>query len=123
MKNLAGLIGLLLILCVVSCKKSKTLDGNEVLTVCWVNNPLKNIGWLKTEYEKIASQPKTNGIILYSYNNKEVLEIQNAQFSSTNQHQYYCDGTKLDLNAPSDFNKFKQERKLIGILYGTDIWD
>lgn len=117
-----GLICLLLIIGAVSCKKKGTLEANEVSTACGGKEPLKNIAWLKTEYLKIASRPTVNGILLYTYNDNEVIEIQSAVFSSTNQHQYFCDGTKLNLDDPSDFNKFKQERKLVAVLFGTDIW-
>ena len=123
MKNITSLICLLLIISAVSCKKKAGLDVKEILTVCGTKDPLKNIAWLKTEYAEIAAYPTVNGIILYRYNNNEVIEVQNAQFSSTNQHQYYCDGTKLNLGEPSAFNKYRQERKLIGILFGTNIWN
>ena len=63
-----------------------------------------------------------NGIVLYTYEGREVIEVQNSLFSSTNQHQYYCDGTKLDLNDPDNFKKFKSERVEIGMLYGTKFW-
>ncbi|MEJ2902322.1 hypothetical protein WAE58_07790 [Pedobacter panaciterrae] len=123
MKKISSLICLLLIITAVSCKKKATLDGKEVLTVCGTKDPLKNIAWLKDEYSQMSGQPTINGIVLYRYNDSEVIEIQNAQFSSTNQHQYYCDGTKLNLGVPADFNKYRQDRKLIGILFGTNIWN
>jgi hypothetical protein len=123
MKNITRLICLLLIITAVSCKKKTGLDVKEVLTVCGTKDPLKNIGWLKTEYAEMAPYPTVNGIILYRYNNNEVIEVQNAQFSSTNQHQYTCDGVKLNLDDPSEFNKFRQDRKLIGVLFGTNIWN
>nr|WP_084407122.1 hypothetical protein [Pedobacter panaciterrae] len=123
MKNLTKLFCLLLIITAASCKKKSAIDGKEVLTVCGTKDALENIDWLKAEYSKMASSPTVNGIVVYKYNNKEVIEVQNAAFSSTNQHQYYCDGTKLNLDEPADFNKFRQERKLVGILFGTNIWN
>jgi hypothetical protein len=123
MKNITGLICVLLIITAISCKKKAGLDVKEILTVCGTQDPLNNISWLKTEYAKIAYGPTINGIVLYRYNNNEVIEIQNSQFSSTNQHQYSCDGTKLNLDDPSAFNRYRQDRKLIGILFGTNIWN
>jgi len=116
------LICLLLIIGAVSCKKKTTLDVNKDLTACGVKDPLNNLGWLNAEFKLLKGDANTSGIILYNYNGSEVIEIQDAVFSSTNQHQYYCDGIKLNLDEPSDFNKFKQERKLISVMYGTNIW-
>lgn len=123
MKNFTSLIYLLLAISIVSCKKKGTLDATEVLTVCGTKDPLKNIAWINAAYLEIASQPTVNGIALYKYNNNEIIEVQYAHFSSTNQHQYFCDGTKLNFNNQADFSKYRQERKFVGMLFGTNIWD
>lgn len=67
--------------------------------------------------------PDINGILLYKYNEQYVVEIQGSVFSSTNIHQYYCTGTKLDLINPDDFLKFIKLRREIKVLYGTKIWN
>ena len=95
-------------------------DKNKV--ACGVKDPIRNLSWLNAEFKLLIGGATINGIILYKYDGNEVIEIQNSQFSSTNQHQYFCDGNKLNLDDASDFNKFKQERKLIDVLYGTNIW-
>lgn len=102
-----------------ACQKGETLND----TVCGVKDPLTNISWLNEEFKKMEGGPQVNGIILYLYNSKEVIEIQSAVFSSTNQHQYHCDGSKLNLDDPNDFNKYRSERVKVRILYGTKIWE
>lgn len=101
----------------ISCQKT------DIDTVCGVKDPLNNISWLNEEFKKMEGGPQVNGIILYLYNGKEVIEVQSAVFSSTNQHQYLCDGNKLNLNDSNDFNRYKSERVEVRVLYGTKIWE
>lgn len=111
---------LILLFFAISCKKASV--EREVLEVCGVSDPIVNLEWLNSEFEELEGGPEINGIVLYTYGGKDVIEVQNSVFSSTNQHQYYCDGTKLDLNDPDAFNKFKRERVETRLLYGTKIW-
>lgn len=122
MRKFTRLICLLLIVSAGSCKKKAVVDENKDLTACGVKNPIQNLSWLNAKFKSLAGGSNMNGIVLYRLNGSEVIEIQGSVFSSTNQHQYYCDGTKLNLDEPSAFNEFKKERKLIGVLYGTNIW-
>ncbi len=62
-------------------------------------------------------------MVLYEYQNREVIEVQSLLFSSTNIHQYYCDGAKLALEDPEKFAAFKKDRKFITMLYGTNLWN
>jgi hypothetical protein len=62
-------------------------------------------------------------VVLYSYQNRDVLELQGSIFSSTNIHQYYCDGEKLNLLDPVDYDDYKQSRIEKSVLYGTKVWN
>ncbi|MFC0263605.1 hypothetical protein [Fontibacter flavus] len=42
--------------------------------------------------------------------------------SSTNQSQYYCDGTKLNFDGPEVYQDFLANRVEVKILYGIDLW-
>ncbi len=77
---------------------------------------------INAEYSAMAGSPTINGIVLYNYEGKDIIEVQNGLFSSTNQHQHFCDGTKLNLNDFATFKKYKEERKEIAILFGTKMW-
>ena len=114
MKKTTILFGLMISL-FFSCKKDK-----QEITVCGVKNPLKNISWLNSEYLKIQNNSTINGIVLYQYNGQNIIEIQSA-LSSAYPDKYLCDGTKLDLVDPTAFNKYKQERKEITVLFGTKL--
>lgn len=93
--------------------------------VCGVSDPINEISWLKKQFEMIKNNPES-GIILYTYNSKEVIEIQSSQMSSTNLSQYYCDGSKLEFDTPAtykmDYKDFLSKRVKIKILYGVDLW-
>ncbi|ATP55725.1 hypothetical protein CPT03_04215 [Pedobacter ginsengisoli] len=105
------------------CKKNTPKENyDKNTTACGVKDPIQNLPWLNAEFKLLAGGPTVNGIILYKYEGNEVIEIQNSLFSSTNQHQYLCDGTKLNIGETPAFTKFKEERKLIVVLYGTNIW-
>lgn len=115
-------IYVLTITLLVSCNKENIIEYNEELRVCSIKDPIKNIAWLNKEFKQFQGGPDINGIILYMYDDREIIEVQNSIFSSTNQHQYYCDGTKINLNDPELYSKFREERIKIGTLYGSNIW-
>jgi len=93
--------------------------------VCGVLDPINELSWLKEQYEMIKNTSES-GIILYTYNSKEVIEIQSSLMSSTNLSQYYCDGSKLEFDTPEtykrDYKDFLVKRVKIKILYGFDLW-
>jgi len=60
-------------------------------------------------------------IVLYKYNEQYIIEVQNSLSSSTNIHQHYCDGTKLNLEDPNAFSNFRENATRIKILYGIDL--
>lgn len=112
-------ISLIIIICfLASCKKK----APEIISVCGVQHPLEELTWLKNEYKKLVGGKEINAIVLYDFEGKQVIEIQGSTFSSTNQHQYYCNGDKLDLDEPSKFNAFIKNRIERSVLYGTKIW-
>lgn len=88
---------------------------------CEVVNPLKDLSWLNKKLENIKGDP-LSGIILYRYNSREIIEIQTSLMSSTNISQYYCDGTKIDLENPELYQDFLRSREKVRILYGIDFW-
>ncbi|MES2653636.1 MAG: hypothetical protein V4663_17995 [Bacteroidota bacterium] len=103
-----------------SCEKSND-EINSTIEVCGVKDPVRNIPWLKAEYLEMGSAIG-NGIVLYNYQGQDIIEVQYSIFSSTNQHQHLCNGTKLNLDDITTFKKYKEERKEIAILFGTKIW-
>lgn len=108
---------LILAALLISCAKE---DGE---LVCGKKDPLNELKWLKEEMSHFEGGPETNAVVLYSYQGREVLELQGSIFSSTNIHQYYCDGEKLNLEDPDDFNHYKQNRIETTVLYGTKVWE
>lgn len=103
-----------------NCKKDE--PSAEANLVCGVTDPVRNLKWLNDEFRDFSGGPESNAIVLYEYEGKQVIEVQNSLYSSTNMHQYTCDGLKLDLQAPQAFTDFVAERKEIKVLYGTKIW-
>lgn len=107
-----------LFLCLIAgCKKNKvSYDKNAV--ACGITNPLENLSWLKSEFRDIAGYPEINGIVLYEFNGREVIEIYKSYYSSLNGRQYYCDGKQVQFDAQKDFQDYIQNRKKISILFG-----
>jgi hypothetical protein len=95
-------------------------DPSDVMA-CGVTDPIQNLTWLKSKHQEIKDIP-LSGIVLYFYNNQEVIEIQSSLMSSTNQSQYLCDGTRLLLDDPADFEDYLENRELIVILFGEQVW-
>lgn len=104
--------------CLGSCSTEEPVD--EQFSACGTSNALRELPWLKEQFEMIKSAP--SGIILYQYNSREVIEIQSSLMSSTNQSQYYCDGTKLNFDGPEVYQDFLTNRVEVKILYGVDLW-
>jgi hypothetical protein len=104
--------------CLGSCATEEPVD--EQFSACGISDVLSELPWLKEQFELIKSAP--SGIILYQYNSREVIEIQSSLMSSTNQSQYYCDGTKLNFDGPEVYQDFLTNRVEVKILYGIDLW-
>ncbi|MBW3469861.1 hypothetical protein [Arthrospiribacter ruber] len=106
-------------LCLGSCATEEPVDNQ--LSACETSDALSQLTWLKEQYELMKDTPES-GIILYQFNSREVIEIQSPLMSSTNQSQYYCDGTKLDFDAPEIFQDFLANRVEVKILHGVNLW-
>ncbi len=113
----------------LSCKKdvaiTLNIDPNPMI-VCGTKDPLNDLKWLydkmklwNTDLEKAKV---ANGVILFEYKGNKIIEVQGSLYSSTNLHQHYCDGTKLDFSNSDNFRDYRTNRKKIKILYGTEIW-
>ncbi|MDV3310288.1 MAG: hypothetical protein LOY03_15885 [Cyclobacteriaceae bacterium] len=116
MKRIA--LSLIVALGLASCEE----EGSPSL-VCGKKDPLNELPWLKQEMSHLLGGPTLNAVVLYIYEGREVLELQGSVFSSTNQHQYYCDGEKLDFDDPVRFQDYRQKRVEKAVLYGTKIWE
>ncbi|EKB49277.1 hypothetical protein [Cecembia lonarensis] len=104
--------------CLGSCATEEPVD--EQFSACGTSDALRELPWLKEQFELIKSAP--SGIILYQYNSREVIEIQSSLMSSTNQSQYYCDGTKLNFDGPEVYQDFLTNRVEVKILHGINLW-
>jgi hypothetical protein len=113
----------------LSCEKdvATTLDNdpNSIL-VCGTKDPIKDLKWLSDEMKLWSTDLEkakiANGVILFEYKGSKIIEVQGSLYSSTNLHQYNCDGTKLDFTNPDNFRDYRANRKKIKIIYGTEIW-
>lgn len=103
-----------------SCKNDD--PANEENMVCGTAKPVEELPWLNKKFKAFYGGKESNAIVLYQYDGQQVIEIQNAIFSSTNQHQYLCNGDKLDFNDANKYKDFVDNRQEIKILYGTKIW-
>ena len=110
----------------LSCKKevNPTLDTD--ILVCGTKDPTNDLKWLADEmkfmeFYRINSE-KINGVVLYDYKGDNVIEIQCSLCSSTNIHQYKCDGTKIDFTNSNNYNDYLKNRTKVKVLYGTEIW-
>jgi hypothetical protein len=115
------ILNFILIACLFigSCSTEEPID--DQVFACGTSNALNELPWLKEQFELIKNTP-LSGIILYRYNSREVIEVQSSLMSSTNQSQYYCDGTKLNFDDPEVFQDFLISRVEVKVLYGTDLW-
>ncbi len=132
-KILLLLMASMLVTTFLSCKKdiATTLDNNpDPVLVCNTKDPLNDLKWLSDEMKLHGyyweNGEKLNGVILFEYKGSKVIEVQCGLCSSTNIHQHYCDGTKLDFVSTDEnvkqFKDYRANRKKIKILYGTEIW-
>jgi hypothetical protein len=112
----------LILATVTSCKKKQASAYDESLSACGTINPIANLAWLNAEYQNLQGGAEINGIVVYRYMGEEVIEIQSSLSSSTNQHQYHCDGDRINLDDPAAFANYKRDRVELKILYGTKIW-
>ena len=101
--------------CIGSCSIEEPIDDQH--SACGTSDALDELPWLKEQFELIKTTLES-GIILYQYNSREVIEIQSSLMSSTNQSQYYCDGTKLNFDDPEVFQNFLMNRIEVKILHG-----
>ena len=128
-KTFLLLITSMLITTLLSCKKdiATTLDKDpDPILVCNVKDPINDLKWLYDEMKlwnfDLEKAKIANGVILFEYKGNKIIEVQGSTYSSTNIHQHYCDGTKLDFANPDNFRDYRTNRKKIKILYGTEIW-
>ena len=105
-----------------NCTDEDPVEKLEKDLVCGVADPVSNLKWLNDQFKEFIGGPEANGIVLYDYNDKQVIEVQNSFYNSTNQHQYYCNGEKLNLDDPQAFNEFKNKRIEVKMLYGNKVW-
>ena len=105
-----------------NCTTEDPVEEVEKDAVCGISDPVNNLKWLNDKFKALIGGPETNGIVLYQYNDNQVIEIQSSVFNSTNIHQYSCDGVKLNLEDPQAFKDFQNKKKEIKILFGTKIW-
>ncbi len=128
-KILLLLMIIILLTTFLSCKKdvATTLDNNpDPVLVCNKKDPLNELKWLSDEMKlwntDLGKAKIANGVILFEYKGSQIIEVQGSHYSSTNLHQHYCDGTKLDFTNSNNFNDYLKNRTKIKILYGTEIW-
>ncbi|MDI9863430.1 hypothetical protein QM480_03780 [Flectobacillus sp. DC10W] len=110
-----------------ACKKDieDPLNGSSNVEVCGIKDPVNNLKWLSDKMKVYAvgdNADKLNGVVLFEYKGENVLEIQCSICSSTNIHQYKCDGTLYDFSNSNNFQDYVKNRKKIDVLYGTEIW-
>ncbi|NBA76516.1 hypothetical protein GOQ04_13245 [Emticicia sp. ODNR4P] len=110
-----------------ACKKNleDPLSTSSNVEVCGIKDPINNLKWLSDKMKVYTfgdNADKLNGVVLFEYKGENVIEIQCSTCSSTNTHQYSCDGTLYDFSNPSNFQDFLISRKKISLLYGTEIW-
>ncbi|SEJ29297.1 hypothetical protein SAMN04487995_4014 [Dyadobacter koreensis] len=103
-----------------NCKNNDLTDEGNL--VCGTANPIEDLPWLNKQFKEFIGGKETNAIVLYKFDEKQIIEVQNSLFSSTNQHQYFCNGEKLDLDDANKFKEFKDNRQEIKVLYGTKLW-
>lgn len=106
------------------CKTSTALDELLGSSACGVPDPVKQFPWLNREYELIKNLPQ-GGIVLFTYQGKEVIEVQSSLMSSFNRSQYYCDGTRLvfdTIDTTDEYKDFLAKRVKIKVLWGVDFW-
>ena len=110
---------------ITSCtKESISDDPTRLDLVCGTKNPMTDLPWL---VEKMKMNhpytPEGMGVVLFEYKGNKVIEIQSFLSSSSNIHQYYCDGTKLNFETSLEYYKqykdYVLNRKEISVLYGT----
>ena len=112
---------------ITSCtKESISDDPTNLDLVCGTKSPMTDLPWLVEKMK--MNQPYTPegmGVVLFEYKGNKVIEIQSFLSSSSNIHQYFCDGTKLNFETVSDYReKYKDyvlNRKEVRVLYGTKI--
>ena len=113
----------------ISCEKdiSTTLDNDPNTTiVCGTKNPMIDLPWLVEKMKTYRSySPDGMGVCLFEYKGNSVIEIQSFLSSSSNIHQYFCDGTKLDFKSTSEnvklYKDYVLNRKEIRFLYGKKV--
>ena len=110
-----------------ACKKDieDPLNGSSNLEVCGIKDPVNNLKWLSDKMKVYTigdNADKLNGVVLFEYKGENVIEIQCSICSSTNIHQYKCDGTLYDFSNSNNFQDYVKNRKRIDVLYGTEIW-
>jgi hypothetical protein len=105
-----------------SCTTEDLVEDVEMDDVCGVADPVNSLKWLNEEFKQFLGGPEINGIVLYTYKDQNIIEVQNSLFNSRNIHQHYCNGAKLNLEDPKAFEDYRKNRVEVKILYGTKMW-
>lgn len=117
----------LVLLFIFSCSREESTapDNPNVDLVCGTRKPISDLSWLSDKLKLVLTgspyDAEGNGVVLFEYNGQSVIEIQSFLSSSPNIHQYYCDGTKLNFDVPTDYKKYLSTRKEIKVLYGKRV--
>ena len=108
------LLLVLLVFLFASCKKSKKED----ISACGVTNPIQNLTWLNQKVKLFTGGPELNGVVLYKYNDNEIIQI-NQTVSSKVYDIYNCDGKQMMFNDADGLDDYIANRKKVAVLYGT----
>lgn len=119
MKKLLPLLLTFLIACDLGTNQEPPMMLNRV---CGVGDPLNEISWINNFFRQIQDEPEINGIVLFIYRDEEIIELQRSLFSSTNMHQYRCDGSRLIFDEENTYDHYLENRVEVGVLFGTNIW-
>jgi hypothetical protein len=110
-------ISCLLILLSFSCKKKKEPDYNINTMACGVKNPLENLTWLNEKFKLFTGAAEMTSIVLYRYEDKEMIEIKSAVSSYYPGHNYYCYGAERTFNQ-TEYKDYAAKRVKLAVLYG-----
>lgn len=98
----------------------KDLSG---VTVCGKSDPLNELTWLKEKVEKQTAPPKVGGpnifsIVVYEYQNKNLIADESGLHSSPYIHVFNCDGSAA--LKVGEYEKFIREGRKIKMLLEFD---
>lgn len=109
---------LVLALLLTGCEKEDSVTYDKKVIACGVQNPIENLPWLADQFKDMSNYPQMNGIVLYEYQGKQLIDIYKSYFSSIYGRQYWCDGTQVIFNNNEEFKHYLDNRKQVVILFG-----